>query len=195
MPGCEVCHKRLKRHARRFCSVICRSVVYRGEGHQTSKPHAACAVCGKPTKRPVTRFCSVSCRGVARRGSAAPNWRGGRYVSPHGYVQVPRNGQQIFEHRAVMEAHLGRPLLSSEHVHHRDGNRSNNAIENLTIVTRLAHARIHANLVLVHGWSKTFARCIECSTTEQRHSCRGRCTRCAQRLRYRQGRVPLTAPR
>jgi hypothetical protein len=47
------------------------------------------------------------------------------------------------EHRVVMEIHLGRRLGRSEIVHHIDGNQHNNAIENLQIVTRQEHARIH----------------------------------------------------
>lgn len=39
----------------------------------------------------------------------------------------------VFEHRWVMAQHLGRPLRSEEWVDHRDGNKTNNAIENLRI--------------------------------------------------------------
>lgn len=50
---------------------------------------------------------------------------------------------RIAEHRVVMERHLGRRLKRSEHVHHKDGNRQNNAIENLEILTSSEHTRIH----------------------------------------------------
>lgn len=46
-----------------------------------------------------------------------------------------KNGA-VFEHRMVMAKHLGRPLTSWECVDHMDGNRSNNAIENLRIYVR-----------------------------------------------------------
>jgi HNH endonuclease len=39
----------------------------------------------------------------------------------------------MLEHRFVMQNHLGRPLLRTETVHHKDGNRANNAIENLEL--------------------------------------------------------------
>lgn len=39
----------------------------------------------------------------------------------------------VYQHRLVMEEHLGRYLLPEEIVHHKDGNRSNNKISNLTL--------------------------------------------------------------
>lgn len=44
-----------------------------------------------------------------------------------------RESGQALEHRVVMEKHLGRRLRADESVHHIDGNRSRNAIENLQL--------------------------------------------------------------
>lgn len=49
----------------------------------------------------------------------------------------------VYEHREVMEAILGRALLPGEHVHHRDGNRANNAPDNLELLTAAEHAHHH----------------------------------------------------
>lgn len=70
----------------------------------------------------------------------------GRHVSSGGYViiSVPagtpgsrrkRLGATgvMFEHRYVMQSHIGRPLTASETIHHRDGNRQNNEISNLEL--------------------------------------------------------------
>lgn len=62
----------------------------------------------------------------------------GRHVSPDGYVKVPDRsgrGRSILEHRLVMEEYLGRQLLSTENVHHINGNRQDNRIENLELWT------------------------------------------------------------
>lgn len=47
------------------------------------------------------------------------------------------------EHVVLMEARIGRRLLPDEVVHHIDGDGHNNEIDNLALMTRAAHARLH----------------------------------------------------
>src|ERR1035437_7384640 len=47
------------------------------------------------------------------------------------------------EDRFVMATHLGRNLKRWEIVHHKDGNRHNNALENLEIISQAEHCKIH----------------------------------------------------
>lgn len=55
------------------------------------------------------------------------------------------NGKRIFidEHRYVMENFLGRKLQSNEIVHHINGNKRDNRIENLQIMTLSEHSKMH----------------------------------------------------
>ncbi len=64
-------------------------------------------------------------------------------ITDHGYKLIYINGKNIYEHRHVMETHLGRPLKTFEIVHHKDGNRLNNEFDNLEIMIRSDHNRLH----------------------------------------------------
>jgi hypothetical protein len=78
------------------------------------------------------------------RGKYGPehwNWKGG-HVARSGYRITYREGKWGYEHRLVAEEMLGRPLAKDEVVHHVDGNRSNNAQENLVVMKRGEHDKI-----------------------------------------------------
>lgn len=79
----------------------------------------------------------------ARRGEKSPTWKGGKTRSRKGYVVLRNDGDVIFEHRAVMEAHIGRKLTDDEVVHHINGDKTDNRLENLQLMTRGEHSTMH----------------------------------------------------
>ncbi len=112
-----------------YCSWKCKS-----EASKIPAPMMVCSQCNKEKPRKKmsvsggynykTIFCSRECSDNAQRTG---------YTDKNGYKAFNVLGRQNFEHRVVMERSLGRKLLPSETVHHKNGQRSDNRIENLEL--------------------------------------------------------------
>ena len=103
------------------------------------------------TKRKMSEKASL------RIGKKNSHWHGGRYQNKDGYVLVRIGNHYEFEHRIIMKQYLGRNLASNEVVHHINGIKSDNMIENLRLVTPFEHSRLDAR------HKSEVKRCDKCS--------------------------------
>lgn len=131
---CDQCGKSYTGHGKHFCSTACH-----GASLRRHPATLICEHCKKEYPTPynkasqafnVTRFCGVECAKEAQR-----TW----YIDKWGYRCTSRhvNGHQVqcYEHREVMEKMIGRKLLPTETVHHKNANRLDNRPENLELWT------------------------------------------------------------
>lgn len=72
-------------------------------------------------------------------------WKNGIYHHSSGYIFIYVSRKKyIREHRLVMEKHIDRKLSSKEVIHHIDGNKANNRIDNLLLfATQKEHQKFH----------------------------------------------------
>jgi hypothetical protein len=54
-------------------------------------------------------------------------------ITHDGYMLIVHNGRKRMQHRVIMEEFLKRPLADHETVHHKNGQRLDNRIENLEL--------------------------------------------------------------
>ena len=88
-----------------------------------------------------------------RNGRFSSNWKGGRrkikgYVwvwveKTNPFFKMARRKNNILEHRLVMAEHIGRCLEDQEYVHHINGTKDDNRIENLMVVTSSQHNKLN----------------------------------------------------
>src|SRR5215471_14115428 len=136
MRPCEACGTPFKvfysaTSRRRFCSNACKAAYVRAE----NLVKFTCPQCGESEWLPRyaaarKRYCASKC------WHAASGWTN-RSKTKRGYVKIKIDGNNDYpEHRHVMERHLGRKLLAGEIVHHKNGVRSDNRLENLELWSR-----------------------------------------------------------
>lgn len=134
----------------RFCSRDCQNA-WQGRNAVWDE----CEVCGKairkaPSQIQTKKYCSHECQGKAVSRRAIGREHNGKPVlmTSGGYLKVWEPGHPaaranwVLEHRLVVEKVIGRYLDTKEHIHHKDGNKTNNHPDNLEIMSHNDHSRL-----------------------------------------------------
>jgi hypothetical protein len=112
-----------------------------------------CLACGNvfevyKYREHTAKFCSKKCSdlpGSRPIGENSQRWKTGKIKTVNGYICIRVNKKYIYEHRLLMERHLGRPLLKSEIVHHKNGIKDDNNIKNLELLNKKGHDKLHTS--------------------------------------------------
>ncbi len=104
-----------------------------------------------------TKFHSISCSSKRQpKGEDSWNWKGGGhnrvegYKRKHsaGYWEIWHNGKFVGEHRLIYEKYHG-VIPDGYHVHHINGDKSDNRIENLVALSKQKHNTVHKTVQAV----------------------------------------------
>ena len=165
---CEQCEKTFQARSatRRFCGMDCAN-----DWQRRRRVDCTCEQCGNTFSvapsahaRGEGTYCSRQCyRDAASISENNPNWKGGSFTRSDGYVAIRVDGDYTLEHRYVMEQHLGRKLATREHVHHKNGIKDDNRLENLEVLSVEDHAREHHQGKIPSKWATT--TCLFCGKT------------------------------
>lgn len=113
---------------RKWCDQICMAAARAPKQVKCNR----CQVLFQPamTRKRGAKFCSIQCANI------------GKPIK--GPYRKIKDGQKVrLLHRVVKEREIGRPLLPTEIVHHRDHHKQNNSPSNLMITTNSQHSREH----------------------------------------------------
>lgn len=143
MRTCDIDGCGRKHYARGFCGLHYQRVLAHGTPGEPQRrrelaPERVCSVPGCEKPHNAKGMCGMHYnrwRDDGDPGEVGPRQgpKGAGSVDRSGYRMRQIGGRRILEHRLVMEQTLGRRLMRSESVHHINGDRADNRIENLEL--------------------------------------------------------------
>ena len=116
---------------------------------------------GSKIKYGAGKFCSKPCYTkdqAKRRLDKSLKWQGGKVIQLGYYMIKQLNGRYEREHRLIMEKNIGRKLKKGEDVHHVNGNKLDNRIENLQLLLAKDHHKGHYQKMKIDEFTKRFIK-------------------------------------
>jgi hypothetical protein len=146
---CIVCNKLFYIKKRRiatakYCSRACRKI--------DKGVYKKCLICNNPfyVKRsliPIAKYCSKKCWITGMKGK--PTWNKGlKVVSYDKYhaKNMNMNGKTLNESRYIWSEHTNNSIPEGCIIHHKDFNHKNNSFDNLVLMKKGDHVRLHAQM-------------------------------------------------
>ena len=156
--NCKICGKEFKTYPSDIkngggicCSRKCGFISM--SGRRVKRINTKCQYCHKEFETTQwnldygwSKYCSRICSGKSKVGEFNPAYKSVHepLTMRNGYIKVwVTYGKYELEHRIVMETHLGRKLGRFETVHHINGDKKDNRIENLELMSLSEHVKLH----------------------------------------------------
>lgn len=153
-PNCNTTFTRTASDDRIYCSKKCQ------QRHKNAHLRVIlnCEECGKGFEKQKLRaskrkrnFCSRACS--QKNSIKNPPYKANGFWYENGYrvLSVPGQKNGIKEHIAIMEKHIGRKLKPNECIHHVNEIKDDNRLENLRLMDKQEHIKLHRAQDLAAG--------------------------------------------